>query len=102
MAHPVDDAVVVDASDPLNPSKAHAIERHLHTEVFDISAIALRRWVLPKLAMAVSAEIALFTVAMSILHDFVTGAARAVQGSVPHHHSLVCNTFSFVEIVNLL
>jgi hypothetical protein len=92
LAHPVDDAVMVNARDSFNRPKPHAIERHLHTQVFDISAIALRGWVLPKLALAVPAEIALFTVAVSVLHDVVTRAARAVHGLVSHHHSLACNT----------
>jgi hypothetical protein len=53
---------MVDARHPLNAAKAHAIERHLNAQVFDLGTIALRRRVLPKLAMAVSTEVALLAV----------------------------------------
>lgn len=86
---------MVDAGDALNPAKAHTIERHLDTEVKDLRTVTLRRRVLPKLAMAVSANKAIFAVAMSIFYYFVTGTARAVHSSIPNYHFLLCNTINF-------
>lgn len=93
LAHPVDAAGVVDAGDSLAPPQSPALERHLDAQVFDISAMALWRRVLPTLAMAVFAEIALFALAISILHDFVIGATRAVHAQSHIIISLVATPF---------
>jgi len=50
--------------------------------------------------MAVSTEVALLAVAMSVFHYFITGAARAVHGLVSHHHFLLCNTDYFITNVD--
>ncbi|MBW4637177.1 MAG: hypothetical protein KME05_02885 [Gloeocapsa sp. UFS-A4-WI-NPMV-4B04] len=46
---------VINARDPFNAAKSHAIERHFYTEDFDLYAVALRLRVFSKLATAIAA-----------------------------------------------
>jgi hypothetical protein len=84
LAHPVDDAVVVNPGHPLNAAKAYPIERHLDTQCLDFGTMPeIGR--IPISAMAVAAEIALSALPMSIFHDFAALTVRA-----GHHVSFHC------------
>lgn len=78
MAYPVENTVMVNSGDSLNGSKAHAVEGHGDTKGFDLCSVTHIR-VLSKLATAVAAQIALFTVTVSILDYLVAGTMRAVH-----------------------
>ena len=73
LSNPIDDAVMGDARDALNGSKAHPVEGHFDAESLHFGAVSLRLRMLAELAAAVAAQIALSALATTVCYSAKAG-----------------------------
>ena len=71
LSNPIDAAVMGDARDALNGSKAHPVEGHFDAESLHFGAVSLRLRMLAELAAAVAAQIALSALASDCSYSLV-------------------------------
>ena len=73
-------------SDAFNRPESHPVEIHFDAEGFHLGGIQLGLKMFSKLTVAGSAQIALFSVAMTILNDVTTAAIWTIHRLSAYHH----------------